>query len=75
MPMIRLPPATLPVKQTCRIRGSPTTIGPSDVVGAGHDVQDSRAAARAVRWRSVLTAESGVVGGGLTITVFPAISA
>ena len=74
MPMIRLPPGTLPVKQTCRMRGSPTTIGPSTSSAPVTTFSTPAGSAR-VRWRNVRTADSGVVGGGLTITVLPAISA
>ena len=44
------------------------------VVGAGDDVEHA-GRQRATRCRSVCTDDSGVVGGGFTITVLPAISA
>ncbi len=72
--MIRLPPPTEPVKTTCLIRGSPTTTGPSTASAPVTTFSTPGGSAR-TRCASVLTDDSGVVGGGFTITVLPAISA
>ena len=72
--MIRLPPPTLPVKQTCLTRGSPTTIGPT-TSSAPVTTLSTPGGSLGTRCRSVRTDDSGVVGGGFTITALPAISA
>ncbi len=69
--MIRLPPAVEPVKTTCLMRGSPTRIGPS-TASCPVTTLSTPGGSLAAIWRSVITEESGVVGGGLTITVLPA---
>lgn len=72
--MIRRPPPTLPVKQTCLTRGSPTTTGPR--ISSAPVTTFSTPGGRArTRCRSVSANDSGAVGGGFTITVLPAISA
>jgi hypothetical protein len=72
--MIRLPPPTLPVKQTCLIRGSPTTIGPR-TSSAPVTTFSTPGGRFLTRCRSVRTDDSGVVGGGFAMTMLPAISA
>ena len=72
--MIRLPPPTQPVKQTCLTRGSPTTTGPT-TSSAPVTTFSTPGGSFGTRCRSVSTDDSGVVGGGFTITVLPAISA
>src|SRR5487761_1018713 len=72
--MIRLPPPTEPVKQTCLTRGSPTTIGPTTSSAPVTTLSTPGGNAR-TRCLSVCTDDSGVVGGGFTITVLPDISA
>ena len=72
--MIRLPPPTEPVKQTWRMRGSPTTTGPTTESSPVTTLSTPGGKAR-TRCLSVCTDDSGVVGGGFTITVLPDISA
>src|SRR6202161_2676592 len=72
--MMRLPPPTEPVKQTCRIRGSPMTIGPT-TSSAPVTTLSTPGGSAFTRCLSVCTDDSGVVGGGFTITVLPDISA
>ena len=72
--MIASPPPTLPVKQTCFTRGSPITTGPTTASAPVTTFRTPGGSARAM-WRNVRTTEIGVVGGGLTTTVLPAMSA
>ena len=72
--MIRLPPPTEPVNTTCLILGSPTTTGPTTASAPVTTFSTPGGSAR-TRCARVRTDDSGVVGGGFTITVLPAISA
>src|ERR1700760_4190509 len=72
--MIRLPPPTEPVKHTCRIRGSPTTTGPT-TSSAPVTTLSTPGGSALITCLSVCTEDSGGVGGGFTITVLPDISA
>ena len=72
--MMALPPPTLPVKHTCFTRGSPITTGPITASAPVTTLRTPGGSARAM-WRNVRTTDIGVVGGGLTTTVLPAMRA
>ena len=72
--MIRLPPATLPVKQTLRTRRSPTSVSPISASAPVTTLSTPGGKERATSV-TVRAAASGAVGGGFTTTVLPATSA
>src|ERR1700742_14482 len=72
--MIRLAPPTGPGEETCLTRGSPTTTGPT-TSSAPVTTLSTPGGSALTRCLSVCTDDSGVVGGGFTITVLPDMSA
>ena len=70
-----LPPRTLPVNDTCRMRRSATSCRPVIRPGAGHEVEHAGGAPGGLEVPTRCMASKGVISDAFSTTVHPAASA